>query len=396
MFFFDDDNSPHAKLAKEKKWAKRYDKKHKTNFANGLDNGDSLESLIKADRLNKRRQQQDDESSSDEEEGESSSDEEGEEIRDDVAAWELEDVKSGTYIDAVQIIAVMGNKKKEFTVKIHLNDFRSNTVTKTMKDLVAFYKKLPPKDKCRLKNKGALAEPPPMLKDPTQSKKVLNRWLFAVFQMMTKKQLSVVARQQFRTLFADAFEGATKDKHTPDAAAPKHAYKKGEKIMANFHEEGTYYGGTITKCRDDGAYDIHYDDGDDETEVDPNLVETPDVGAEMNAAAAAAVAAAEKAEEAEAEPEPTQEGHGQARTEMHIDVLACIGLKSADKFTQNDTYVVLTLTNQESGETIREMKTAIVISNSPMWEDAHFDCDFDKELAAKGGLVLSAQVSQRL
>lgn len=42
---------------------------------------------------------------------------------------------------------------------------------------------------------------------------------------------------------------------------------EGDRVKANFKGKGSWYNGSITRCNDNGTYEITYDDGDTESEV---------------------------------------------------------------------------------------------------------------------------------
>ena len=57
-----------------------------------------------------------------------------------------------------------------------------------------------------------------------------------------------------------------------DAVAADDAFREGDAVEADFRGRGRYYAGKITSVREDGSYDILYDDGDAEACVAPESV----------------------------------------------------------------------------------------------------------------------------
>ena len=57
-----------------------------------------------------------------------------------------------------------------------------------------------------------------------------------------------------------------------DAVAAEDAFREGDAVEADFRGRGRYYAGKITSVREDGSYDILYDDGDAEACVAPESV----------------------------------------------------------------------------------------------------------------------------
>ena len=47
-----------------------------------------------------------------------------------------------------------------------------------------------------------------------------------------------------------------------DAVAAEDAFREGDAVEADFRGRGRYYAGKITSVREDGSYDVLYDDGD--------------------------------------------------------------------------------------------------------------------------------------
>ena len=57
-----------------------------------------------------------------------------------------------------------------------------------------------------------------------------------------------------------------------DAVAAEDAFREGDAVEADFRGRGRYYAGKITSVREDGSYDVLYDDGDAEACVAPESV----------------------------------------------------------------------------------------------------------------------------
>ena len=57
-----------------------------------------------------------------------------------------------------------------------------------------------------------------------------------------------------------------------DAVAAEGAFREGDAVEADFRGRGRYYAGKITSVREDGSYDVLYDDGDAEACVAPESV----------------------------------------------------------------------------------------------------------------------------
>ena len=57
-----------------------------------------------------------------------------------------------------------------------------------------------------------------------------------------------------------------------DALAAEGAFREGDAVEADFRGRGRYYAGKITSVREDGSYDILYEDGDAEACVAPESV----------------------------------------------------------------------------------------------------------------------------
>ena len=57
-----------------------------------------------------------------------------------------------------------------------------------------------------------------------------------------------------------------------DAVAAEGAFREGDAVEADFRGRGRYYAGKITSVREDGSYDILYEDGDAEACVAPESV----------------------------------------------------------------------------------------------------------------------------
>ena len=57
-----------------------------------------------------------------------------------------------------------------------------------------------------------------------------------------------------------------------DALAAEGAFREGDAVEADFRGRGRYYAGKITSVREDGSYDVLYDDGDAEACVAPESV----------------------------------------------------------------------------------------------------------------------------
>jgi hypothetical protein len=53
--------------------------------------------------------------------------------------------------------------------------------------------------------------------------------------------------------------------------------KVGDKCEANYHNEGTWFSGSISLVRENGTYDIKYDDGDSETGVRGNCIRLKEI-----------------------------------------------------------------------------------------------------------------------
>ena len=58
----------------------------------------------------------------------------------------------------------------------------------------------------------------------------------------------------------------------PEAAPPTHAFAAGARVEARYGGEEEWYAGRIRAARDDGTYDVEYDDGDLEERVAVDLV----------------------------------------------------------------------------------------------------------------------------
>jgi hypothetical protein len=50
-------------------------------------------------------------------------------------------------------------------------------------------------------------------------------------------------------------------------------WSEGQKVKANYGGEGEYFGGVIMRCREDGTYDVRYDDGDGEEGVGADMIQ---------------------------------------------------------------------------------------------------------------------------
>ena len=65
-----------------------------------------------------------------------------------------------------------------------------------------------------------------------------------------------------------------------DSMSTSQGFKVGDRVEANYAGEGDFFPGTISKVNSDGTYDLAYDDGDAETEVEAKLIrKLPGVGA---------------------------------------------------------------------------------------------------------------------
>jgi hypothetical protein len=85
-------------------------------------------------------------------------------------------------------------------------------------------------------------------------------------------------------------------------------------------------------------------------------------------------------------------------TVIHIDVLACVGLKKADTFSKNDTYLRLQLINPGTNIAQWQKKTSVVSGTlSPQWAEGleSFDLQIDKEDAAASKIALRVAVLER-
>ncbi len=56
----------------------------------------------------------------------------------------------------------------------------------------------------------------------------------------------------------------------------------GDKVEANYRGRGKFYAGKIKRDREDGTYDIDYDDGESETKVKEELIRLIDGGGGLN------------------------------------------------------------------------------------------------------------------
>ena len=85
------------------------------------------------------------------------------------------------------------------------------------------------------------------------------------------------------------------------------AFVVGDAIEADFYAKGSYYGGVIKRVRDNGTYDIRYEDGEVEVSVPASMVRAKKAAqtkpieeeAKRQIASAFATAAGDKSEAAE-------------------------------------------------------------------------------------------------
>jgi hypothetical protein len=379
------------------------------------------------------------ESESDDDDEEESSDDEGETKREDIGVWEQKDFTEGTTVTSVVVKAPY--KGKAWTLEVHLKDLRHNTINKSTKDIQKFYKSLPTKDKTRCMHNACTYPETQLTKDQKQNKIIMNRFFFKFFQLVSNKILSEPARLAFRTFFAHAFEGATKlkvitvDATLKDQEEEEEKLKEGEQVEGRHSGQAMWYGGKVAVVCGGGFYDLVYDDGDKEQKVSRYRIRrkgdtAPDEfeegeevdskhdggetyyaakiakvnddgsydilyhdGDEESLVARGMLEGKYRADEDVADKPETSAG-APMTPKIHIDVLACLALKAADKFSKNDSFVTLTLEGKAAQEPICIMTTPIVISNSPMWEEgtASYDMEFDSTLAKEGGLTLRAAV----
>ena len=93
--------------------------------------------------------------------------------------------------------------------------------------------------------------------------------------------------------------------------------KQGDACEANFEGGGTWYGGTVGNARDNGNYDIVYDDGDDEKNVAPHFVRGSKAGGVLTSGSMSAAARVR--------------GHGLAETKTDPSATSARDLDSLDR-----------------------------------------------------------------